>query len=33
MIQSGGDVVVMRHPEAAQSVMKYVDTIMSGGRK
>lgn len=33
MIQSGGDIIVMRHPEAAQSVMKYINAVMDGGPK
>jgi len=30
MIQSGADLVVMRHPIAAQAVMKYIDKLMKG---
>ncbi len=28
MLQAGADILVMRHPEAAKSVMKYIDTAM-----
>lgn len=28
MLQAGADILVMRHPAAAQSVMKYIDMIM-----
>ncbi len=28
MIQSGADLIVMRHPEAARSIMKYIDRLM-----
>lgn len=31
MLQSGADIVVMRHPDAAVSAMKYVDLMMNGG--
>lgn len=31
LLQAGGDIVVMRHPDAARSAMKYVQTLMAGG--
>jgi len=33
LLQAGGDILVMRHPDAALSVKKYIDTVMNiGGR-
>jgi acetyl-CoA decarbonylase/synthase complex subunit delta len=31
MLQSGGDIIVMRHPFAAKHVTKYIETIMKKG--
>ena len=28
MVQSGADLIVMRHPQAAQTVMKHIDGLM-----
>lgn len=33
MLQAGGDIIVMRNPAAAKSAMKYIDTLMSGGKR
>ncbi len=33
LLQAGADIVVMRHPEAAKSVTKYISTVMNGGKK
>jgi len=33
LLQAGADIVVMRHPEAATSVAKYIGTVMNGGKK
>ena len=33
MLQAGADIVVMRHPEAAASVKKYINVMMNGGTK
>lgn len=32
MVQSGGDIIVMRHPDAAKSLEKYIRTLTDGGR-
>ena len=31
MLQAGGDLIVMRHPEAAKAAMKYIGTAMNRG--
>lgn len=33
MLQSGADMLVMRHPDAAASVMKYIALLMDGGKR
>jgi acetyl-CoA decarbonylase/synthase, CODH/ACS complex subunit delta len=33
LLQAGADLLVMRHPEAAKSVVKYIDSLMSGVKK
>jgi len=33
LLQAGADILVMRHPEAAQSVARYIGTVMNGGKK
>ncbi len=31
MLQAGGDLIVMRDPASAKTVMRYIETLMSGG--
>ena len=33
LLQAGADILVMRHPDAAQSVAKYIGAAMNGGKK
>ncbi|MDD5436518.1 MAG: acetyl-CoA decarbonylase/synthase complex subunit delta [Candidatus Omnitrophica bacterium] len=33
MLQAGADLLVMRHPEAAENVRKYIEIVMNGGGK
>lgn len=33
LLQAGADILVMRHPDAAASVTKYISTVMNGGKK
>lgn len=33
MLQAGADILVMRHPHAAGTVKRYIDMLMSGGKK
>jgi len=32
LLQAGGDIIVMRHPDAARSAMKYIKALMDGGK-
>lgn len=32
MLQAGADIVVVRHPESAKAVTKYIETMMGGGK-
>lgn len=32
MLQAGADILVMRHPEAARAIVKYIDEMMEGAK-